>query len=200
MALDSLARSPRKFRIFLKELKVVPLAKPDPDVQVELPKGIEGWQEVLNKAMLYAGHTADPTSEKILRKAVEQFSNTPRKCPVHCEVSVIEYFSAPRTPPPVNYIGVSKLSCAACAAVVKQWSAASSARLASLNSTSPTNAASVTQFATKGCNGKWCFGWGFPTSANMQPILDSLYRCASVVFGEQLCGAGYAGRNSSLGP
>lgn len=198
MALDGLARSQRRFHIFLKELKVVPLAKPDPDVQVGLPKGIEGWREVLNKAMLYAGHTANPASEKILQNAVEQFSNTPRKCPVHCEVSIIEYFSVPRTPPPANYIGVSKLSCVACTAVIKQWSATSSARLASLNSISPTNAASATQFVTKGCNGKWCFGWGFPASANMQPILDSLYQRASEVFGEQLYRAGYAGLNSSL--
>ena len=194
--LERLARSPRMFRLFSKELKVLPLAKLE--THVELPGDVEGWREVLEKAMLYATRTAVPDSEEILQKAAKRFPVTSRKCPIHCEVSIIEHFSTPRTPPPINYIGVSKLSCAACTAVIKQWRAASSAQLAdAASSAPPTSAASLTQFGTKGSSGKWYFGWGFPTSTNMQHILDSVYRRASDIFGERMHSAGYAGRKSS---
>lgn len=192
-SLDRVARSTRMFRFFSRdfELKIVTL--PKLEVVLELPTDTDSWRLVLDKAMLRAARTAAPASETLLQQAVDRFSApSSRPSPVHCELSIIEHFATPCTPSPTNYIGMSKLSCAACTALVEQWNAMSAARLAAAAWPSFAPSTALTQFDTNGCNRKWYSVWGFPKSANMQPILDSVYGRFSEAFGEQMHKAGYA--------
>jgi len=72
---------------------------------------------------------------------------------IHCECALVHYFNDPTvpldqsTPPPMDYLGASKLSCNACARFIDA-----------------SNKHSKRKFYTRGCHGKWCFPWAPPQS------------------------------------
>jgi hypothetical protein len=73
------------------------------------------------------------------------------KAPVHCECALIHYFNNPTVASeeiaPMNFLGVSKLSCNACAKFIQA-----------------SNKYSIQKFYTRGCHGKWYFPWALPPS------------------------------------
>jgi hypothetical protein len=73
------------------------------------------------------------------------------QAPVHCECALVHYFNNPRVASaemrPMDYLGVSKLSCNACARFIKA-----------------SNKYSNRKFYTRGCHGKWYFPWVSPPS------------------------------------
>lgn len=72
---------------------------------------------------------------------------------VHCECSLVSMVNFPPTPPPspINYIGVSKLSCAACYAWMHAF-----------------NATFNTKFQTRGSHGRWYPKWAMPPAPQVQ--------------------------------
>lgn len=68
---------------------------------------------------------------------------------VHCECALIAYLNEnPHTEDwPVRYIGVSKLSCAACYSWIQAF-----------------NDSHVAQYQTRGCHGRWYPGWAMPAA------------------------------------
>jgi hypothetical protein len=73
------------------------------------------------------------------------------QAPVHCECALVHYFNNPRVASaemrPMDVLGVSKLSCNACARFIEA-----------------SNKYSNRKFHTRGCHGKWCFPWALPPS------------------------------------
>lgn len=68
---------------------------------------------------------------------------------IHCECALIAKFNEEVNPPgePMTYIGVSKLSCAACYAWIQAF-----------------NASHDIKFQTRGCHGRWYPKWAMPVS------------------------------------
>lgn len=75
------------------------------------------------------------------------------KAIVHCECSLIAKLNLDPAPVgwPINYIGVSKLSCAACYAWIKAF-----------NDTQPV------KYQTRGSHGRWHPWWAMPTAVQLQ--------------------------------
>jgi len=75
------------------------------------------------------------------------------QAPVHCECALVYHFNNPTLPSDqstttlMDYLGVSKLSCNACARFIEA-----------------SNKHSKRKFYTRGCHGKWYFPWAPPQS------------------------------------
>jgi hypothetical protein len=73
------------------------------------------------------------------------------QAPVHCECALVHYFNTPTVASdeiaPVDFLGVSKLCCNACAMFIEA-----------------SNKCSNREFHTRGCRGKWRFPWALPPS------------------------------------
>lgn len=83
--------------------------------------------------------------------------SVPFKAFVHCECSLIADFTTMGNPQPFRYIGVSKLSCAACHLWIKAF-----------------NNTHHTQYHTRGTHGRWYPKWAMPTSLQTQSFLDNM--------------------------
>jgi len=85
------------------------------------------------------------------------FRNGSVPAPVHCECALIQHFTNPkvpwaeRTPPPMDYLGVSKLSCNACTRFI-----------------AASNEHNDRKFYTRGNRDKWCFPWALPPPVNQE--------------------------------
>lgn len=79
---------------------------------------------------------------------------------VHCECALISNLNAQmlQDPHPVNYIGVSKLSCAACSSWIQAY-----------------NETAHVKFYTMGTHGRWYPGWTMSTVLQTQPLLNQMY-------------------------
>jgi len=88
---------------------------------------------------------ASVTQRKFLR------NDTSVQAPVHCECVLVHYFNDPTVAsdeiPPINFLGVSKLSCIACARFIEA-----------------SNKYRNRKFYTRGCRGKLYFPWALPPS------------------------------------
>jgi hypothetical protein len=89
---------------------------------------------------------------KLFRDLATSQGNT-FKARVHCECALIGYLRSlpPSQPPPLDYLGMSKLSCRACAIYIKAW-----------NTTKAGDRHA--HFHTRGTHQKWHYPWGFPAS------------------------------------
>ena len=92
-------------------------------------------------------------------------NDDPARAPVHCECALVQHFKKNRgqSTPPMHYLGVSKLSCNACAKFIEA-----------------SNKHSNQTFYTRGCRGKWYFPWALPQSVTRNvsaTFRDSMIRC-----------------------
>ncbi|KAF8459192.1 hypothetical protein BDZ91DRAFT_742433 [Kalaharituber pfeilii] len=85
---------------------------------------------------------------------------------IHCEISLLfHYDNRPKdSTPPFSYLGVSKLSCAACSLLIQSY-----------------NATRKTNFAVKGTHGKFYYPWGVPA------VSQSILKRFRQLFCECLC-------------
>ncbi|OAX84023.1 hypothetical protein ACJ72_01620, partial [Emergomyces africanus] len=119
--LERFTRSPRFYRILTKKsVEVICINKSE--TMVTLPSNATGWIDILKLTLKTSSYEMNEKSETIISKIIPQLKENTSKCPVHCECNLLQYFaSADFKPPPISYIGVSQLSCAACAAVFAAW-------------------------------------------------------------------------------
>jgi len=119
-------------------LPAVTSASPD------FPCTLADWETTM--ALFIERHGLSPHKDGVLEdaRAMAEYlgGNTLR---VHAECRLVVTLMERQGPAAVSYIGVSKLSCRACAA----W-------LSSLQSVYGI------RFSTKGCHGKWYPGWDLP--------------------------------------
>jgi len=91
--------------------------------------------------------------EKIISAAQRKFfwNGCSAQAPVHCECALVHHFlTVPldqSVPLPMDYLGVSTLSCGACARFIEA-----------------SNEHSNRKFYTRGCHGNWYFPWASPPS------------------------------------
>lgn len=136
---------------------------------VTLPSNNSDWNKVLEDALSVTRYGQNEKSHKVVRRAGEKFSQTQRSIPcyVHCECSILHFFhTLSLSPPPLSYIGVSKLSCAACMSVFSAWK-----KLFPMN-----------LYTCRGSHGKWYFPWAVPASwdsglkySDSARVLDAIY-------------------------
>jgi hypothetical protein len=124
-----------------------------------VPRNRDDWKAAVNHALAKI-KVAVP--ERIVLDAFDEYTKRPPTGNpyVHCEVALIAYFPETRPqPPPLDYIGMSKLCCRACFFVI-----------AAANKTTDL------QFRTRGCDGSGARRGFFPRPFR-QPSL-ALYRKA----------------------
>lgn len=126
MAIEELARftrSPRHYRVLKKgDFNVVCLkAAAHP---FDVPESETEWVSILENALQTTspGYERNGESGRCIRQAVEGHQRQARSgIPVDCECRLLQHFSTKEfafpNARPMSYIGVSKLSCPACAAV-----------------------------------------------------------------------------------
>lgn len=172
-AIEELARftrSTRYYRILKKgNFKVVCLnaaAYPFP-----VPGSKVEWTSVFESALQSssAGYERNKEYGHFIRQVIESHQNKTgkRQYPVHCECLLLQHFSTEGfispNPRPVSYIGISKLSCPACAAVFNAW-----------------NQISNNQFQYHGSHGKWYPPWAVPRAwgkqiKNQPSLFNAIY-------------------------
>ncbi|OJD13409.1 hypothetical protein AJ78_06143 [Emergomyces pasteurianus Ep9510] len=119
--LERFTRSPRFYRI-LKKTSIEVICVDKPEIPVTLPSDATGWTKVLKSALDTSDYKMNEKSKALISKVLSQSKKRKSKYPVHCECNLLKYFvTTDFHPRPVSYIGVSKLSCAACAAVFAAW-------------------------------------------------------------------------------
>ncbi|OJD14366.1 hypothetical protein AJ78_05271 [Emergomyces pasteurianus Ep9510] len=179
--LERFTRSPRFYRILtMKLVEVICINKSE--TTVTLPSDAAGWINVLKLALKTSSYEMNEKSETILLKTTPQLKENTSKCPVHCEFNLLKYFaSTDFKPPPISYIGVYKLSCAACAAVFAAW-----------------NELHDRRFKTRGSHGKWYPAWaapmGWENKVNEEQLYSSIYQKISDSFTQALNERGFITR------
>lgn len=145
--IDCLARSPRLRRHFFnKEFTVVTVCQPR--VPVSMPEARD-WEKVVEDA-LKLSNLLDYSNSK-LRSLFETLKSQPGylRAPVHCECALITHYqnrpNSKSVVAPLEYIGVSKLSCKACVLFFEASNKVASSR-----------------FCTRGLHQKWYFTWVMP--------------------------------------
>ncbi|KAG0124781.1 hypothetical protein HOY82DRAFT_633631, partial [Tuber indicum] len=138
------AHSPRLRPALQYQLSIS--AVPKMTQTVKLPASTEEWKSFVDVAC----HKRYDFRKAHAVELVEKFGSRQWVCPVHCECALIQYFHSRRGDqwdrvPPVNYIGVSKLSCSACHIWIEAF-----------------NDRSGRKFYTGGSHGKWYWPWGVP--------------------------------------
>ena len=106
------AHSPRLRASLCMQLHVQTLASATE--APKLPTTSAGWTAALND-LLSTGEV-EANGDSFIQKSVNGVHSRARherRCPIHCEVSLVEYFHK-HSSPAYTYIGVSKLSCLAC--------------------------------------------------------------------------------------
>jgi hypothetical protein len=148
--LESAARSTRLYRLFRKKLFVEFVDYPR--MRVTLPSSKDAWTTFIDTAMDSA-QPLKPIQPKVIQSTVAalltRFSHQSVSCEIHCECRILQRFTTTAYKiKPINYIGVSKLSCAGCAAVFDSYNELQNSR--------------DRMFYTRGGHGKWYFPWLLP--------------------------------------
>lgn len=145
--LFELANSPDHYSTLQSSLEVIILSsKTCPPISPKLPKSEQEW-----KSIFTAENLEDTGDWSDMAKKLANYSTT-KMCRIHCECKVVQHLSNQQlernqgnnTPPPCNYIGVSKLSCGACRVWLEAFNELSEQRL----------------FYIKGSHGAWYWPWG----------------------------------------
>ncbi|ODH53245.1 hypothetical protein GX48_00441 [Paracoccidioides brasiliensis] len=181
-AVDTLlkyARSPRLYRRYLNRMKIHVQQLSNAPRPISLPTG--DWNDICKEVLL---HRAATSLLKLITDDCDQpgavirsrFENQDTvQAPVHCECAVALHLLASGRAIP--YIGVSKLSCLACALFLK-----------SLSRTGH-------QFCTKGSHAKVYFPWKYPdieiagsriSEGHRAEILESFYESLSEIYVSRL--------------
>jgi hypothetical protein len=146
-----LTRDKRKFRLLQSAVfEVIPVH--GQTHAVALPKSRDGWNEVVRTALEETNTGWIEESEEISEKAAKAY--LPSRSTVHCECNILRFFGTNSIKPrPVDYIGLSKLTCAGCAAVFRAW-----------------NATNCVQLSCRGSHGKFKYPWAMPRGLSRRPI------------------------------
>jgi hypothetical protein len=148
-----------------------------------LPATKNGWLHTFGQAIEISGYDQKDNSEKVIDRTLEAGFYGKIQCPVHCECHLLMHFSRKCIKvPPLSYMGVSKLSCAGCAAVFEAW-----------NSVVPSH------FSVRGSHGKRSFPWAFPPirGSTQDKITGIAYGTLATPFGEAMFSFGYARQRPS---
>jgi hypothetical protein len=178
--LQRFTRSPRFYRLFKKTLSVIKLS--DQSKRVHLPPSRQAWAATVHNAFRSAGieiprkFSVQETSEFLAKYYSPSKS---RSISSHCECKLLQYFVTQRhSIPPINYIGVSKLSCAACQAVFDAYN------LQTANKKH--------RYYTRGSHEKWYFPWCLPDldfpggMFNMESFRASVYQKLAGAYAEYI--------------
>ncbi|OJD11158.1 hypothetical protein AJ78_08012 [Emergomyces pasteurianus Ep9510] len=157
--LERFTRSPRFYRILgKKSVEVICVNKSE--ITVTIPSKTADWSNVLKLALNTSGYEMEKKLETVMSK-ISQSKQKKSTHSVHCECNLLKHFiNADFKPRPVSYIGVSKLSCAACTAVFAAWN----------------DLHHNYQFKIRGSHGKWYSPWAAPMGwENKSVIEEQLY-------------------------
>jgi hypothetical protein len=148
--LESAARSTRLYRLFRKKLFVEIVDYPR--MRVALPTSKDAWTTLIDTA-LHSAQPLKPIGPKVIQSTAAalstRFSDKSVSCEIHCECKILQRFTTTAYKiKPINYIGVSKLSCAGCAAVFESYNELQNSR--------------EQRFYTRGAHGKCYFPWFLP--------------------------------------
>jgi len=151
---------------------------------VQLPTTKKGWKTFLKDA----ARKPLPWQEDDAQELVEKYSKGGYSCPAHCECALIQYLATKHDDPwddvpAFSYIGVSKLSCAAC----RVW-------LESFNEVSPR------EFYTRGSHRKWYWPWAMPkamTRAGEEALRETMAEKVSLEYIQSLQTSGRYRSDSS---
>ena len=113
---------------------------------VKLPTTQEQWKSIVEVAYTKHSNSQWREAEELLK----MFPSEDCVCPLHCEGQLIQYLTTKRNDgwdniAPFGYLGVSKLSCNACANWIEVF-----------------NKQGGRQFYIGGMEGKWRWPWGMP--------------------------------------
>lgn len=162
--LELATRSQRFYPVFKKSnFEVVCLD--NAGATVAAPQDAERWGQVFDMAENASYSDFDrqeATKDTIVDKATSKFkprmqgqATSPTFAPVHCECRLLQYLAcSDMDPRPVRHIGVSKLSCAACTAVLSSWNQLQNRSM------------SRQHYMTRGSSRKWCWPWAIPRNWN----------------------------------
>jgi hypothetical protein len=171
------------YRALKKGLKIERLGSES--AEIKFPATRNEWSDVLDAALQVGGYEQNNDSESILKQAAKSKISHQVKCFTHCECKILQYFVTNRpTPPPLSYIGVSKLSCAGCSSVFKIWN----------------DLHHDTKYLCRGSHGKWYFPWAMPnlnSSDDSKNVTDATYQYIAEQFGSAMLGSGQARRRMS---
>jgi hypothetical protein len=140
------AHSPRLRRHFFhKEFMVEAIGQPARNIVMPKPSD---WGSIISHALQFEQDASSPELDDIYAalRSNRKYRGTIRT-PVHCECALIVHFHNRHESkvPPVEYIGVNKLSCKGCALFFEAF-----------------NAVASTRFCTRGSHQKWYFPWAVP--------------------------------------
>lgn len=158
------ANSPRLRGIFQAEFSVVAL-KSSGKVYHTLPRSSGDWQRLIDIILDYRNQERDPheQSYKINPQTVQDDAKWLDKyllnplAFVHCEAALIAYILAHPDDNFYNYIGVSKLCCRGCYALVQ-----------AINKIFGNN------FVVRGCHHKFYYPWKFPQIPQHHVVAQSM--------------------------
>ena len=158
------ANSPRLHNIFRAEFSVVAL-KSSGKVQHRLPGSSGDWQWLINIILDYRNQQRNPQEQSYEinpqtvqddAKWLHQYLLNPLAF-VHCEAALIAYILAHPDDRFYDYIGVSKLCCRGCFALVE-----------AINKNLDKN------FVVKGCHHKFYYPWRFPQIPRHRAVAQSM--------------------------
>ena len=149
--LTKYAHSPRLRRHFHNKL---PEVRSIPAIITTVPLPADLGMSIKDVLERHESKTADEARlRRIVIETQQKFfrNDGSVQAPVHCECALVHYFNKQTVSsvevPPMNFLGVSKLSCNACVRFIKA-----------------SNEYSNWKFHTRGCHGKWYFPWASPPS------------------------------------
>ncbi|KAA8909686.1 hypothetical protein FN846DRAFT_810347 [Sphaerosporella brunnea] len=148
--LESAARSTRLYRLFRKKLFVEIVDYPRK--RVTLPTSQDAWATLIDTA-LNSAQPLKPIQPRVIQSTAAalstRFSDKSVSCEIHCECKILQHFTTTAYKiKPINYIGVSKLSCTGCTAVFDSYNKLQNSQ--------------GHRFYTRGAHGKWYFPWFLP--------------------------------------
>ncbi|KAA8906710.1 hypothetical protein FN846DRAFT_918987 [Sphaerosporella brunnea] len=156
--LESVARSTRLYRLFQKKLVVEIVDYPRK--RVTLPTSKDAWATLIDTT-LNSAQPLKPIEPQVIQSTAAalstRFSDKSVLCGIHCECKILQRFTTTAYKiKPINYIGVSKLSCTGCAAVFNSYNELQNSR--------------DHRFYTRGAHGKWYFPWFLPEVGGVEQI------------------------------
>jgi hypothetical protein len=136
-------------------------------INISMP---QSWGPVIKNALDRQGFIPIRRSTQ-MQKIFRELRDLPNpvQAPVHCECALIHHFQRlPETETPaLNYLGVSRLSCKACALFIKAF-----------------DNHGRCEFYTRGSHHKWTFPWALPRSRSQ--VLEAFYDSVSLYIANSL--------------
>ncbi|KAA8894500.1 hypothetical protein FN846DRAFT_1025018 [Sphaerosporella brunnea] len=172
--LESAARSTRLYRLFRKKLVVEIVDYPRK--RVTLPTSKDAWATLIDTA-LNSAQPLKPIEPQVIQSTAAalstRFSDKSVSCRIHCECKILQHFTTTAYKiKPINYIGVSKLSCTGCSAVFDSYNELQNSR---------------DRFYTRGAHGKWYFPWFLPeVGVNQIDFTNRVYKKLAEQYAQHL--------------